>query len=131
MSKVKVKVGWVFTKEGSKKEIGFAEAGEYENAEVAVEKWGRDYPEHFDVYFRDIAGKLHSCGADSIPLDFYPKVVTLAIDVLESHSQDGCSGDLSVVNAEKLRLLQVEVFRMTGFEAGEYLDEEVTQATGV
>ena len=62
------KRGWVFCKEGTTKEIGFAEPEDFLNAEIAVEKC--DFGEHFDLYFRDSNGELNPVGSEEKPEDF-------------------------------------------------------------
>lgn len=62
--------GWVFTREGAEEEIGFAEASEYEDADAAMIGFSRECAEHFDVYFRDSYGELHSTAAEDLADDF-------------------------------------------------------------
>ena len=62
--------GWVFCDEESDEEIGFAEPGEYPNAEIAVDKFGREHGEDFSVYFRDAKGEMHAVADESKPDDF-------------------------------------------------------------
>lgn len=63
--------GWVFTKENNpKREVGFAEPGDYRNGEIAVEKFGRQYGGHFSLYFRDSNGELQETGPEDRPEDF-------------------------------------------------------------
>ena len=66
--KNKLERGWVFKREGGKREIGFAPAADYPNAEIAVEKF--DYEHDFEIYFRDSNGELQPCDAESRPEDF-------------------------------------------------------------
>ena len=62
--------GWVFVDDETEEEVGFAEPHEYRNAEIAVEKFGREYAEHFSVFFRASNGELHSVADEDIPEDF-------------------------------------------------------------
>lgn len=62
--------GWVFKREGGKREIGFAEPKEYKNADDAVRDFGRSYEHDFEVWFRDSKGVLHSVADESTPEDF-------------------------------------------------------------
>lgn len=62
--------GWVFVDDETGEEVGFAEPHEYRTAEIAVERFGREYADHFSVYFRDSNGELHSVAAEDTPDDF-------------------------------------------------------------
>lgn len=62
--------GWVFCKEGTKKEVGFADPEEGRNAENQMLDFSRQYADHFEVYFRDSKGKLNSVDAEELPEDF-------------------------------------------------------------
>lgn len=64
------KRGWVFTNDVTGAEVGFAEPEEYPTADYAVQKFGNEYAEDFEVYFRDSQGVTHSCSAESQPDDF-------------------------------------------------------------
>ena len=62
--------GWVFCKEGTKKEVGFADPEEGRNAENEMLDFSRQYANHFEVYFRDSKGVLHPVDAEDMPEDF-------------------------------------------------------------
>jgi hypothetical protein len=63
--------GWVFVDDETETEVGFAEPGEYVNADHAVQKFGNEYgDDDFGVYFRDSHGELNSCAAEDTPEDF-------------------------------------------------------------
>jgi hypothetical protein len=62
--------GWVFCKEGTKKEIGFSEPEAGRNAENEMHDFSQGYANHFEVYFRDSKGVLHSVDAEALPEDF-------------------------------------------------------------
>ncbi len=70
MTKKKIERGWVFCKEGTKKEVGFAEPEAGHNAESEMHNFSREYANHFEVYFRDSKGKLNSVDAEALPEDF-------------------------------------------------------------
>lgn len=61
---------WIFRKEGSKKIIGRAPPEKYKNADAAMHGFRRECADHFDVYFRDSKGVIHSCADESTPEDF-------------------------------------------------------------
>lgn len=67
----KIKRGWVFTKEGTHEEIGFAESEEYENADAARHGFRKVEAGHFDVYFRDVGGVLQATADVSTPESFF------------------------------------------------------------
>lgn len=69
-AKAKAKRGWVATAEGATEEIGFAEPGEYKNADAAVHGFEQSISDHFDLYFRATDGTLHSTADESAPDDF-------------------------------------------------------------
>lgn len=62
--------GWVFCKEGTKREVGFAEPEAGRNAENQMLDFSREYANHFEVYFRDSKGVLHPVDAEALPEDF-------------------------------------------------------------
>jgi len=62
--------GWVFTKAGTNKEIGYVPAEDCRNADDAYRQFSRECGEDFDIYFRDTSGKLNSCADESRPEDF-------------------------------------------------------------
>lgn len=70
MPKKEIERGWVFCKEGTKKEIGFAEPEEGRNAENVMLDFSSECAVHFEVYFRDSKGILRSVDSESLPEDF-------------------------------------------------------------
>lgn len=62
-------MGWVFRSEQGK-EVGFASPDECMDAEDALRTFAREWGDHFDVFFRDADGVMHSTSAESRPNDF-------------------------------------------------------------
>lgn len=62
--------GWVCVKEGTKKEIDWAEPEADRNAENVMLDFGRSQADHFEIYFRDSNGKLNPVDAEALPEDF-------------------------------------------------------------
>ena len=61
--------GWVFKNERGRT-LGFAEPGDCLDAEDAYRQLSREYGEHFEIFFRDADGVLHSTEDESKPDDF-------------------------------------------------------------
>lgn len=70
MKSSKPERGWIFCKEGTAKEVGFASPDECLNAESAIRRFGNQYSDHFDLYFRDSHGRLNPTDAESTPNDY-------------------------------------------------------------
>lgn len=62
--------GWVCCKEGTKKEIDWAEPEAGRNAENILLDFGHSQADHFEIYFRDSKGKLNSVDSEALPEDF-------------------------------------------------------------
>ena len=65
------KAGWVFCADSSDREVGFASADQYEDADCAVRSFEGEYGDgDFSVYFRDSSGCMNPCDPESVPADF-------------------------------------------------------------